>query len=253
MEKVTDLVYRLVLRARFESREELENALRGVERLGIEGMKVTVGIGKAGKEGALGLERLASSAMRVGFMFNMVESAYMRLTMGQLMVERGQDRLNKTIAKFGANSEEATQAASQLEMQMKYLNLANNRANVSMGLLLLQFAIQTRLLRSATLAKIGHTIATQAATAAHWLENAALKAKAVLLSIVSGGVAVPAMIGAGLATAGFIGGMALTQATAQPQPKSEINIETNFGLYTNLDEAFNEANRQATYELRRGG
>lgn len=250
---MTDLVYRLVLRAQFESQEELETALRGLQRLQTQGMITTVSVGKGAQEGAYSLQSLASSTLSAAYAFNMLESAYMRVTMGQLMTERGQDRLNKTIQKFGANSEEAREAAKQLEMQTKYLDLANTRANVSMGILLLQLAIQSRLLDKATLAQIYNTAVTVIDTAKTWLQNAALSAKAVLMSMVSLGTITPIMIGAGLATAAFIGGMALTQATAQPQPKSEINIETNFGLYANLDEAFDSAQREATYELRRGG
>lgn len=247
---MSDMMYRLILKARFEDEAELERVLQGLERLQVQGANVTVKMGTMGRETAWNLNRIARAGLSVGFMFNMLESAYMRQTLAVITLDNAQDRLNATIEKYGANSEEAEKAAKQLELRTNYLNMANMRANISMGLMLTQLALQSGLLEKATLAQIAHTAVVSAATIKEWLHVAALKAKAVLMAIVSGGAAVPLMIAGGVAGGIAIGALTAPVLTAAPVPKSEINIRTELRLETNLDEALAEQNRQVKQEYR---
>jgi len=247
---MTDMMYRLVLKAKFESEQELERVIHGLKQLEVQGAKVNISMGTTGREGAMGLDSLARSALRVGFMFNMLESAYMRVTMGQMMVQRGQEAYNKTVEKYGVHSEEAREATKRLELQQKYLNMANMRSNISMGLLLTQLALQSDLLKSATLSTIAHTVASKAATVAHHLETAAIWAKAHALTILH------SLTPAGWAMLGIsavAGGTALASLAMQRTQASQYNIEVNINQETDLDEAFDEAKQRANEELRRQG
>lgn len=132
-------------------------------------------MGQGGREAAGGLDSLARSGLRVGFMLNMVESAYMRQTMATLMATNAQERYNTVVARYGRTSEEARKAARQMETQMDYLNLANNRANISTALLMTQFALQTGILKKSTWVSIE-------ATAAKYADIVATKLSAVSLS-----------------------------------------------------------------------
>jgi len=245
--KMTDMMYKLVLRAKFENEQELERVIHGLKQLEVQGAKVNVSMGTAGREGATGLDSLARSALRVGFMFNMLESAYMRVTMGQMMVTRGQQAYNKAVERYGKNSEQAREAAKRLELQTNYLNMANMRANISMGLLITQLALQSNLLKGATLSQIAHTVATKAATLADWLHVAALKAKAILLAATQPWMA-PVMIGAGVAVATGIGAGIITQPSKQRQ-----NVEINVNVTQqgeDFDEMWKNAGDKAREEYR---
>ena len=220
---MSDMIYRLVLKARFEDAAQLEGAIQGLERLQIQGANVSIRMGAMGREGAAGLDSIARSALRVGFMFNMLESAYMRATMATIILDNAQDRYNKTVEKYGEHSEEAQKAAKQLEMRMDYLNLANTRANVSMGIMLLQLALQSNLLDKATLSTIAHTVATGAATIKEWLHNAALSAKAILLAMIN-----PYTAALGIAAATGVGayiGSEIMAARTVNTPPSQITVE----------------------------
>lgn len=240
------MVYRLVLRARFENEAELERVLRGLERLEVQGAKVNVNIGKAGRQGAMGLSQIASAALSAGFMINMLASAYMRMNMAQLMTERGQRRLNKIIEQCGANSEEAREASQDLEMQMNYLNMANMRVNVSTGLMMIMMAKQIGLLNTATIASAGRTLAAHAATIADWAHVAALKVKAALLAAISGGTLVPVMLVAATITTA---GLAVATAPAIREA-AQINIQTEVTVSKDVDEALERQNRQVKEEVR---
>jgi len=249
---MTDMMYRLVLRAKFESEQELERVIHGLKQLEVQGAKVNISMGKAGREGATGLESLATSALRVGFMFNMLESAFMRVTIGQMMITRGQEAYNKAVERYGKYSKEARQAAKQLELQTNYLNMANMRANISMGLMLTQLALQSNLLKGATLSQIAHIVATKAATLADWLHVAALKAKAVLMGITQPWM-VPAMIAGGVAVGATAGYLATT--AAQPA-KQRQNVEINVNVKQegeDFDEMWRNAGRQAREEWKSSG
>lgn len=248
---MSDMIYRLILRARFEDEAEIERVLHGLERLQIGGAKVSVSMGEVGREGTAGLQRLARAGLSVGFMFNMLESAYMRQTLAVLTLDNAQERYNNTVEKYGINSKKAQDALKQLELRTNYLNMANMRANVSMGLMLTQLAIQSKLLDASTLSTIANTAATTAATIKEWLHVAALKAKAVLMAITSSGVLVPAMMIAGVATAGAIGYYTGTAASSAAGP-TNINIEApiNVTPEQDLDTALDQFNKKVKEEYR---
>lgn len=129
-----------------------------------------------------------------------------------------------------------------------YTHKANMRANISTALLTTQIILQSGVLKKATLAKIAHQTTIIATTAAHYAEIIALKAKAaaqIFLQALSG-PAGWATLGAGLA----IGAMA-TYAVVRPQAVNNVNVVIN--QEGDLDSAFEQAKRQATYELRRSG
>jgi len=249
---MADMMYRLVLRAKFESEQELERVIHGLKQLEVQGAKVNISMGTTAREGTMGLDTLARSALRVGFMFNMLESAFMRVTIGQMMITRGQEAYNKAVEKYGKYSKEARQAAKQLELQTNYLNMANMRANISMGLMLTQLALQSNLLKGATLSQIAHTVATKAATLADWLHVAALKAKTILMGITQPWM-VPAMIAGGVAVGATIGHLATT--AAQPA-KERQNVEINVNVKQegeDFDEMWRNAGSKAREEYRAAG
>jgi len=201
---MADMMYRLVLRAQFENQAELTKAIEGLNQLQFQGAKVNVTMGGVGRQSSESFSGLARSVMSVGFMFNMMESALMRQEMAMMMAESAQNRLNDAIQRYGANSEQARRAAKQMEAETSYLNAANIRANVSMGLMITNLILQSKVLEAATMKQIIHTAVTAASTIKEWLHVAALQARALWQAIVSGGLAVPLMV-AGAA----IGGAAL--------------------------------------------
>jgi len=246
---MADMMYRLILKAKFEDEAELQRALQGISQLDIAGANVTVRAGAMGRAGRTNLEGIASSALRCGFMLNMLESSFMRAEMAQMRMARGQHRYNEIVKKYGKNSEEAKRAMKELELQTSYLNRANMRVNISTGLMLLQLALQSGLLKQATLAQLAHTGATIIATAKDWLHVAALAVKAKLIAMTTLGAAVPAMlIGAGLVSAAIAG---YTYAGRTPTSTSQINIKTDVHVETNVEDALRESNKEVVSELRR--
>ena len=162
---MADIIYKLVLRAQFENQAELTKAVEGLNQLQVSGAKVNVQMGGIGRTGTESMDNMAMSVLRVGFMFNMMESALMRQDMAAMMAENAQNRLADAIARYGANSEQARRATKQMESEMSYLNSANIRANVSMGLMATQLLLQSELLKTATIAQIAKTAATVSDTA----------------------------------------------------------------------------------------
>jgi hypothetical protein len=244
---MADLMYRLVLRAQFENQAELNKAIEGLNQLEMRGNKVTVNMGDMGRASSSSLNGLASSALRVGFMFNMMESALMRQEMASMMAENAQNRLNDAVARYGVNSEQARRAAKQYESEMAYLNNANLRANVSMGLMATQLILQSGLLDAATLAQIRHAAAVAATTLAHWAEVAALKAKAIMEAILSGGTAIPMML------IGAAAGVAIVGIASVPTvgASANINVKTDVNVETDVDDALKKQNQQVKDELKR--
>lgn len=242
-------MYRLVLRAQFENQAELNKAIDGLNQLQMQGAKVNVQMGGMGRTGSEGLNGIASSALRLGFMFNMMESALMRQEMATMMAENAQNRLNDAVARYGINSEQARRAMKQNETEMAYLNNANMRANVSMGLMATQLILQSTLLESATIAQIKHAATVAGTTLAHWGEVAALKAKALMLAIVSGGTALPAMLIGAATGAAIVGGVAYGMGAFTPQ--ANITVKTDVNVETNVDDALKAQNQQVKDEIKR--
>lgn len=243
---MADMMYRLVLRAQFENQAELNKAIEGLNQLEMSGNKVNVQMGGLGREGTDSLNGLANSALRVGFMFNMVESALMRQEMASMMAENAQNRLNDAIARYGINSEQARRAMKQNESEMAYLNSANLRANVSMGLMVATLLLQSHILDAATLAQIKHTASVVASTLAHWAKVAALQAEAIFEAMLNPWM-VPAMIAAGAAVAGVAYGI----STGAFAPKAEISVKTDVNVETDVDDALKKQNQQVKDELKR--
>jgi len=249
---LSEMMYRLTLRAHFEGEAELERAVHSLERLQIQGATVNVRMGEMGRTGALGLDSLARSALRVGYMFNMLESAWMRQTMAQMMATNAQERYNTVVERYGANSEEARQAAKQLEMQTNYLNMANMRANVSMGLMITQLALQGSLLDKATISSVAHTLATKAATIAHAAETAAIWSKNQALAVyhaLSGPKGWAILAGAAAITTGVLASQVFRPSpTQQTQQNLEVNVDVQQEM--DFDEMWRKAGRKAQTELR---
>jgi hypothetical protein len=223
---MTDMMYRLVLRAQFENQAELNKAIDGLNQLEMRGNKVTVNMGTMGREGSDSLSGLANSAMRVGFMFNMMESAFMRQEMAAMYAENAQNRLNDAIAMYGVNSEQARRAMKQNETEMNYLNTANLRANVSMGLMITQLILQSGILHAATLAQIGHTASVVASTLAHWAEVAALKAEAIMDAILQPWL-LPVMAATAVTAGAIVAGVGLSSGGGGFLPRANIDVKTD--------------------------
>jgi hypothetical protein len=243
-----DMMYRLVLRAQFENAEELNRVTQGLEGLKVQGANVNVSMGRMGETASSSLQGIARSAMSVGFMFNMMESAMMRSQMATLLTSNAQDRLNTAVARYGKDSEPARKAAKELGMQMDYLNMANSRAYVSMGIMTLSLVAQSEILKEATIATIAHTATTIASTAAHWAKSAALGVEAVLLGMVRAlekdWVAITAALAVGVAIGGTVGAYMATRPTQTVS--STVNINTDLKIETDLDKALEKQNREVT-------
>jgi hypothetical protein len=229
---MADMMYRLVLRAQFENQAEFTKATDALDKLQISGAKVTVTMGGMGKTSSESMTGFARGVMSLGFMFNMMESALMRQEMATMMAENAQNRLNDAIAHYGVNSEQARRASKQMESELSYLNNANIRAYVSMGLMATTLLLQSKVLESATRAEIMHTaakyggaiasgtktVAEHLETAAIWLKNAATTAWITLQAIAHPWL-VPAMV-AGAAA------IAITLATVPSKQEGGYISET---------------------------
>jgi hypothetical protein len=244
------MMYRLILRAQFENPAELDRAVQGLNQLEMQGAKVNVSMAGMGRAGTEGLDSLGYSVLRVGFMFNMMESALMRQEMASLYAENAQNRLNDAVAKYGANSVQAQRATQQYHTEMEYLNNANMRANVSMGLMATSLILQSGLLREATWSQIAHTASLAASTLEHWAHVAALQAEVVWEAIVSQGLAVPAMLAGGAAVAG-VAYAAGAGYFSSKTTTANINVETKIDVSTNIDDALKKQNQKVKDEWRR--
>jgi len=224
---MADMMYRLVLRAKFENQEELQRVINGLQQLQVQGANVSVTMGKAGETGKISLEGIARSAMSVGFMYNMLESAAMRAQMATMLLDSAQERYNNTVAKYGRNSREAAQAAKELEQRTEYLNAANMRANVSMGLMCTNLILQTGLLNASTRAKIMEAAASAYATIKHGIETSAILAKAAayLKLAFAQALASPWLMPAMLAAIPVVAGAAYYIGSQAALPPAEQKID----------------------------
>jgi len=144
-----------------------------------------------------GMEQMARGIWRVTSLFAVMDMALMRVEVAHNILESSQERLDHATQTYGATSRQATQAARELERVHNYVARSYIRATVSAGSFALQLAIQSNLLKGATAATIGQTIATKAAAAAEWFHNAALATKIILLSALTAGTfALAAAVGA---------------------------------------------------------
>ena len=234
---MTDMVYRLILKAEFEDEAQLQKALQGINQLELHEANITVGIGTMAKRSKIGLESVARATLRCGFTANMLESSFMRSEMAQLMVTRSQYQYNEIVKKYGRNSEQAKRAMKELELQRSYLNHATMRANISTGLMTLQFALQSGILEKAVLVQMLSTLRTIAETIWTGIEIIILKAKLAAMTLLTGGLCIPAMLAAGMAIEAAIG--------------FDINIEREFHVETDVKDFLTARNRQTSSDLRR--
>lgn len=163
---MADLVYRLVIHCQ---KENLAEMIRVQEELS----KLTNG--ELTPKAPIGLESIAHSILRMGFMVNMLESAYMRQEVALIMLANAQDRYNDAVARFGVNSEQARRAARLLAQEKDYLDKANMRASVSMILMMTSlFLYNSEIIKNtlttiyATTSKIFHIIAQKTETISLW-------------------------------------------------------------------------------------
>lgn len=248
---MADMMYRLVLRAQFENAEELQKATQALEQIRLQGANVKVELGKMQGAGKTSMEDIARGAMSVGFMFNMMESAMMRSEMATILVTNAQERYNTVVGRFGSNSEEARKAGQELEQQMKYLEMANMRTSVSMGIMATNLLLQSGLLDKATLSTIYHTVVTKGAAAAHWLENAALGVKASLLAAINALTFQYQNIALAIGAAAAIGVAGYAVGSYAANAGQTISINAPVSVAPNLDEALVQQNKKITSEYNR--
>lgn len=246
-----DMSYKLTLRWSTENKEQVDSVLNALDQIKMKGADVSVTMGKVGTTGGVGLNSMVSSLMRVGFMFNMYESAMMRAEMAQMMLTASQDRYNDAISKYGRNSEQAIRAAKQLQVEMRYLDNANLRANVSMGLLTATMVVQSGVLEAKTWKTVIDTGATVVNTIATWANNAAKSVSAVLMNILSGGTLTPSMVAAAAAGTAIVAGAGIVGYSLGSRGNNDININAPITIDGNIDDALREQNRRVKSEYGR--
>lgn len=245
---MSESVYRIVLKGVSDT-GDFDTVISKLQELSATAKNVTVQVGDIAEKPSLSLNNLATSFLRVGFMFNMFESAMMRQQMATYMLTNAQNDYNKAVQNFGPTSEQAIQAHDRLTTMTNYTNAANLRANISTALLTTQIILQTGILEKATIAKLLDATATAASTLQDWLETAAIQAKNValiIMNVLEGPAGWAVLAGAGAMAAGYIA----TLVTNQPK---QNNITVNVTQESDIHSAMQDAERQTIYELRRGG
>lgn len=243
--------YKLTLRWSTENKEQLDSTLNALEQIRMKGAQVNVTMGGVGTAGHSNLNSMVSSLMRVGFMFNMYESAMMRAEMAQMMLTASQDRYNDVISKYGRNSEQAQRASKQLEVEMRYLDNANLRANVSMGLLTATMVVQSGVLEAKTWRTVLDTGATVANTIVTWANNAAQSVAVILKNVLSGGTLTPSMIAAAAAGTALVAGAGIVGYSLGSRGGGDININAPITIDGDIDSALREQNRRVKSEYGR--
>jgi len=245
---MSEQVYRIVLSGECRTKEAFDQVLTGMQNISKGAENVNVNISGVGTQSELSLDRMARGFLRVGFMFNMYESALMRQEMAQYMVTNAQDAYNQAVERYGPASDQAMQAHRRLQQMIDYTDKANMRANISTALLTTQIVLQTGILEGATRAQIVHQATMAATTIQHGLETAAIWAKNAAMATyraLQGPAGWAILAGAGAAMAGY-GIWTLSQSQ---QTNIVVNVD-NRGK-ENLDEAFAEAQKQTERYLRR--
>ncbi len=245
--------YRIILDAEMtaQARESFNQTVKGLEDVGITVNRVNITQKDLTGGTEEGLEKVARSSLRMLQLWSVMEIQMMRTEVAQNVLVSVQDRYNRTVAEYGKNSYQAIQAARELERVQNYVERANIRAAVSTAAFTVQLALQSGLLDAATWKSAAHTLAVQASTAAQWLENAALSAKAVLQATLEP-YAVPLMIAGGIAAGaavGYVAGGGLNPKTA---PQINTNTTINTGTSQNdIDQAIDQAASDTKAQYRR--
>lgn len=176
-----------------------------------------------------GISQMLFGMQMLTWMTSMAATASMRQEGATIAVEQAQENYNNAVARYGASSRQAQRAARSLERAQLYVSRANMMATFSMISFGMQI-VQAGLYFVRYLPQLGAWVAQMWSLAA---AQAALKPWLV-----------PAMV-AGVAA---IGGMAAGYTISQTN-----NVNVNINQDTDLASAFDEAERKATYELRRTG
>lgn len=257
-------VFRIIIEDDYRAGKGFEAIIQqtGVVKVAMEG--VATASGRMAADSELGMERMARGIWRVTSLFAVMDMAMMRVQVAHNILESSQERLDYATEKYGATSRQATQAARELERVHNYVSRSYIRAFVASGSFILRLVIESNVLKGATVATIGKTVATQAAATVEWIHNHALAAKIILLSALTAGAfaaaaAIGAMAGAtALAAAGIsdfnkqteridIGGMTVPMRKVPITFESSIIVEE--GL--NVEDAIDEQARRLKDEWRR--
>ncbi len=179
--------------------------------------------------GYRGISRMVFGFQMLSWIGSMTYSSLMRQEVAMITIEQAQESLNDAIAKYGAHSKQAQRAARSLERAQLYVSRANTMAVFSFASLGMQigqagiYMVQYLPQLSAWVAQMWSAVAAQAAMRP-WM--------------------VPAMAAGALAVGGIAAGYAIGQGTT-------VNVAVNADR-SNLHEAFQEAERQASDELSSG-
>jgi hypothetical protein len=113
---------------------EVTTALQGVQQ---STMNISWGAEQMGTTSLRGFRNLMFGAQMGVFYMSMLEGGMLRTESASIAVDMAEQRLTDTIAKYGANSAEATRATQQLERSQLFLQRAGMYTSmmyVSMGL-----------------------------------------------------------------------------------------------------------------------
>lgn len=259
-------VFRIIIEDDYRAGKGFEAIIKqtGVVKVAMEG--VGAASQRMGAASERGMEQMARGIWRVTSLFAVLDMALMRVEVAHNILESSQERLDYATQKYGATSRQATQAARELERVHNYVSRSYIRASVAAGSFLLRVILESNVLKGATMATIGKTIATQAAAAATWIHNHALAAKIILLSALTAGTfALAASMGAMAAsTALAAAGMSdLTDQSAKFQRidiggmtvplRSPITFESSIVVEEGMsvEDAIDEQSRRLKDEYRR--
>lgn len=251
-------VFRVIIEDDYRAGKGFEMIIKQTGIVKVEMDQVGVAAGRMADNSERSTERMARGIWRVTSLFAVMDMALMRVEVAHNILESSQERLDYVTQQYGATSRQAAQAARELERVHNYVARSYIRASVAAGSFILRLAIESNLLKGATLATIGKTIATQAATAVEWAHNHALAAKIILLSALTAGAfaaaaAMGAMAGATVvATAGVtpsidIGGAAVPLRRGPITFESSIVVERD----TDVEDVIDEQARRLKDEYRR--
>jgi len=204
-------VFRVIIEGDYRAQKAFEMAIyqTGVLKTSIEGMSETAQ--KTSVEAEAGFEKMARGIWRVTSLFAVMDMAMMRVQVAHNILESAQDRYNQALEKYGTFSRQAVAAHRELERVHNYVARSYIRAAIAAGSFILRVALESNVLKEASLAHITKSLAEAKATIVSNLHNASLATKIILLSAVTGGV---------FALAAALGAAAGSAIVAQTQVKS---------------------------------
>lgn len=188
------------------------------------------------------------------FYFSMWTSALDSVRTSQLSLQTAQERHIETIRKYGVDSMEAVRSSRQLEKAQIALSRSSRLLFLNMAGL--AFQVGNLGIEIVTMARrLGWLKTTiDAVTVSHWLETAAVKAKAVAYAILNAVMANPvplAILLAGTAATAGILATSMGQSTAATPSETNITVEGSEFNVTDGEAAIEEDARQKLEQLRR--